>query len=61
MADIYNVLIAEERARKDTGEVYTVYHEVGTAWPHKDGDGFNITIHNQLSVWGKLLVLPRKS
>ena len=42
----------------DDGEERTSYTRVGVAFPHKQGDGLNIEISEQISVTGKLVVLP---
>ncbi|MDD9911402.1 MAG: hypothetical protein OXR62_17170 [Ahrensia sp.] len=56
---IYNLLIAEERKNKDTGEVKTFWHRVGSAFPHKQGDGFNLVIPEGLSLSGRVVMFPR--
>ena len=40
------------------GEERTNYIRVGAAFPHKQGDGFNIEISEGISVSGKLVALP---
>ncbi|MEO1476766.1 MAG: hypothetical protein AAFS13_10335 [Pseudomonadota bacterium] len=59
MTDIYNLLIPEERADKDTGETRTFWHKVGTVFPHRKGDGFNVIIPDGISVSGRVMILPR--
>lgn len=41
-------------------EIKTQYHEVGIAWPHKKGNGFNLEIHEGISVTGKITVLEQR-
>ena len=37
------------------------WHEVGVAWPHKKGGGFDIVIHEGLSVSGRLVCTTSKA
>ena len=60
MTEIYNLLLAEERS-DDNGEVRTYWHSAGTAFPHKNGDGFNLVIPPGMSLSGRVLMLPRKT
>ena len=61
MADIYNLLIPEER-KNENGEVTkTFWHRVGTVFPHKKGEGFNVIIPDGISVSGRVMILPRTS
>jgi hypothetical protein len=41
---IYNLVIPEERTDKETNEVKTYWHRVGTAFSQKSGNGFNLII-----------------
>lgn len=58
---IYNLLIPEERTTKGTGEVKTFWHRVGSAFPHKQGEGFNLVIPEGMSITGKVIMLPREA
>jgi len=49
----YDVLVADEYQRD--GEPQVNWIRVGTAWPHADGDGFQITLA-AIPVTGKLVV-----
>ena len=60
MTEIYNLLLAEERP-DENGEVRTYWHSAGTAFPHKNGDGFNLVIPPGMSLSGRVLMLPRKA
>ena len=59
MTKLYNLLIAEERTDKNSGEVKTFWHRVGTVFPHRKGEGFNVVIPYGMALSGKLLILPR--
>jgi hypothetical protein len=59
MSEIYNLLIPEKRANAN-GEEKTYWHKVGTVFPHRKGEGFNVIIPEGLAVSGRLLILPRK-
>lgn len=56
---IYNLLIPEERKNKDTGEVKTYWHNVGSAFPHRSGKGFNLVIPEGVSISGRVMMLER--
>lgn len=58
---IFNLLIPEERTDKASGEVKTFWHRVGSAFPHKQGEGFNLVIPDGVSITGKVVVLPREA
>ena len=58
---IFNLLIPEERKDKATGEVKAFWHRVGTAFPHKQGQGFNLVIPKGVSITGKVIMLPREA
>ena len=57
---IYNAYITEDYKDKNTGEEKTSFTNVGTAFPHKDGKGFNLVIPNGLALSGKVLIRERK-
>lgn len=56
---IFNLVIPEERKDKATGEIKTYWHRVGSAFPHREGEGFNVVIPEGMSITGRVLMLPR--
>jgi hypothetical protein len=36
------------------------WREVGSVWPHKNGGGFDLLIHDQLAVSGRIIITERK-
>ncbi len=36
------------------------WHEVGVVWPHKNGQGFDVVIHEGMSIYGKIICVERK-
>ena len=37
------------------------WHDVGVIWPHKNGDGFDLVIHEGISLSGRVVCTkPRK-
>lgn len=43
-------------------EIRTSYLEIGVAWPHKNGEGVNLKIHEGISVTGTIVILkPREN
>jgi hypothetical protein len=51
----HEVFIVEEY-----GEDQSVWTKVGAAWPHKNGQGFNLQLKPGLAVSGKIIVWPVK-
>jgi hypothetical protein len=45
---------------KDGTERKAVWREVGAIWPHRNGNGFDLMIHDQLSVSGRIVCTERK-
>jgi hypothetical protein len=37
-----------------------IWREVGAVWRHKNGTGFDLLIHNQISVSGRIVCTERK-
>jgi hypothetical protein len=37
-----------------------VWRDVGTVWPHKNGNGFDLIVYDQLSVTGRIVCTERK-
>ena len=58
---IYNLVIPEERKDKETNEVKTYWHRVGTAFSQKNGNGFNLVIPEGMSITGRVLMLERNA
>lgn len=56
---IYNLVIPEERTDKQSGEVKTYWHRVGSAFPHEKGKGFSLVIPEGVSISGRVLMLER--
>ena len=56
---IYNLLKPDEYTDKASGEVKTKWHEIGTAFPHKSGKGFNLVIPTGISISGRVMMLER--
>jgi len=46
-------------AKKGT-EQKSFFHEVGVVWPHKSGKGFDIVIHDGISVGGRIVCIEPK-
>jgi hypothetical protein len=42
------------------GETKGYWREIGAAWPHEDGEGFDVVIYDQLSVAGRITCRERK-
>jgi hypothetical protein len=38
----------------------TFWHEVGVVWPHKSGKGFDVVIHEGISVTGRIVCTEPK-
>jgi hypothetical protein len=36
------------------------WHEVGSVWPHKTGSGFDVVIHEGISVHGRIVCTEPK-
>jgi hypothetical protein len=53
-AERYDVFVVENYADK-TGEEKSAWTRIGSAWPHKDGKGFNAELR-ALPVSGKLVL-----
>jgi hypothetical protein len=42
------------------GETKGYWREIGAVWPHKNGSGFDLVLHEQLSVSGRIVCTERK-
>jgi len=58
---IFNAYITEDYTDKKTGEEKTSFTNVGTAFPHKKGNGFNLVIPDGLAISGRILITERKA
>lgn len=58
MKKTYDILVTEEY--ESGGEKKTKFHNVGTAWPLDNKDGFSVQIHPGVAVSDRLVILPRK-
>lgn len=56
---IFNLVIPEEYTDKKSGEIKTLWHRVGSAFPHQNGQGFSLIIPEGVSISGKVLMLER--
>ena len=56
---VYNLVIPDEYKDKKTGEIKTLWHRVGSAFPHESGKGFSLIIPEGVSISGKVLMLER--
>jgi hypothetical protein len=45
---------------KEASGKKAVWHEVGAVWPHEKGNGFDVVIHKQVSVAGRIVCTERK-
>jgi hypothetical protein len=45
---------------KGDGDKKGFWREVGAVWPHKNGKGFDVVIHDQLGVSGRIVCTERK-
>lgn len=54
------VWITQKLDATDTREAKTLWYRVGTAFPHKQGSGFNIEFIPGISVSGNIVILPIK-
>ena len=37
-----------------------IWREVGAVWPHRNGNGFDLVIHDQLAVSGRIVCTERR-
>ena len=58
---IFNLIIPEEYTDKKSGEIKTLWHRVGRAFPHESGQGFTLRIPEGVSITGKVLMLERNA
>ena len=45
---------------KEGSEKEAVWNRVGAIWPHKNGNGFDLVLFDQLSVSGRIVCTERK-
>jgi hypothetical protein len=46
-------------AKKDSDKK-SFFHEVGVVWPHRSGKGFDVVIHEGISVGGRVVCIEPK-
>ena len=46
---------------KEGSDRKATWHEIGAAWPHKNGEGFDIVIPAGISVTGRIVCTKRKA
>ncbi len=56
---IFNLVIPEEYTEKKSGEIKTMWHRVGSAFPHESGKGFTLRIPEGVAITGKVMMLER--
>jgi hypothetical protein len=56
IAYVVTELTEAEKARGDK----SIWHAIGAVWPHGKGGGFDVVIHDQLSVSGRIVCTERK-
>ena len=44
----------------DGADRKATWHPIGTVWPHKNGDGFDLVIPPGVTVSGRLVCTPRR-
>jgi hypothetical protein len=57
---IYDALVVRKFTDKATGEERNQWNNIGVAFPHKDGDGFNVQL-DALPAGGDLVLRLRKA
>jgi ABC-type phosphate transport system ATPase subunit len=45
---------------KEGTDKKAMWREVGAVWPHKNGNGFDVVIYDQVSVGGRIVYTERK-
>ena len=45
---------------KEGSDKKAIWREVGAVWPHKNGNGFDLVITDQLSVSGRIVCTERR-
>lgn len=53
----HNIIVFREY--EHNGEKRTQSHQVGTAFPTKNGEGFNCTLVDGIALTGRFSILPR--
>ena len=54
----HTAYIVTETGEGDQKKAY--WREVGAVWPHKNGNGFDLVIFDQLAVSGRIVITERK-
>lgn len=55
---MFGVFVTQKLEATHDREGKTLWHRVGTAFKHKQGEGYNIEITPGVAVSGKLVILP---
>jgi len=55
-----DAFIVETYTDKGTGEEKKKYHQVGTVFAHRTGEGQTLVVTPGLSVSGEIVIFPRK-
>jgi hypothetical protein len=45
---------------RDGVELKAQWRAVGAVWPHRNGNGFDVVIYDQMAVSGRLVCMPPK-
>ena len=48
-----------KEAKPDSGKP-DIWRRVGSVWPHKNGNGFDVVVYDQISVSGRIVCTERK-
>ncbi len=56
----HDAFVVETYVDKPTGEEKKRYHQIGTVWKHKSGEGQTLQIIPGVSVSGDIVIFPRK-
>ncbi|MCP6645568.1 hypothetical protein NL493_25620 [Klebsiella pneumoniae] len=55
---MFGAFVTQKLEATQEREEKTLWHRVGTAFKHKQGDGYNIELYPGVSVSGKLIIIP---
>ena len=48
------------KTRRKAADKQAHWREIGAVWPHKNGNGFDVVIYEQISVSGRITCTERK-
>lgn len=54
----YLAYVIAETKPDQTGEAKSIWRECGSVWPHKNGQGFDLVIHPQMAISGRVVLMP---